>query len=123
MKQSLSEGGDRGDTEPHRHHLWKIDVNAAQKNGEPQNFIQLHGDGVIGEEIEVTGCSRGHGALFPPLLETQVEDEDEEREEEDVDDAQSREDIDAQIGPETCDCDRMEGGVGGEEVSEGRGVD
>ncbi len=51
VKLSLSEGGDRPDIEPHLHHLWKRDVAATKEECEPQEFIQLHGDGVIGEVI------------------------------------------------------------------------
>lgn len=51
--------------------------------------------------------------MFLPLLVTQVEDEDEEKEEEEVAEGHSREDIDAHFRPETCGCERTEGGVGG----------
>lgn len=51
LKQSLSEGGERPDAEPHRHHLWKLDVVATNKQDDTQDFVQLHGDGVIGDGV------------------------------------------------------------------------
>ncbi len=43
---------------------------------------QLHGDLVVGEAVWVTHYCCGGGALLLPSLETQVEDEDAEREQE-----------------------------------------
>lgn len=76
-------------------------------------MIQLHDDGMVGEDVGVTCCCCGNGALFLPLLITQVEDEDEEREEEEVAEGHGREDIDAHFRSETCACGRAKGGAGG----------
>lgn len=71
---------------------------------------------MIGEKIGVTCCCDGIGPLLSPLLITQVEDKDEDREEEEVHDGHSREDEDAYFRPETSTRECMEGGVGGQGI-------
>ena len=129
LKQTLSEGGERPDAVPYHHHLRKFDIATTEEECEPQGFIQLHDDGVIGDDVTVTCLRGGSFALFPPLLVTQVEDQEGEREEEGVDDRESRDDKDAHSGTEALAEKKIEGGVGGEvrrnkgDVGKGRGVD
>ena len=53
-------------------------MDANGREDEAQNIQQLYDDYVVGEEVRMAHCPAG--ALLPALLETQVEDEDAERE-------------------------------------------
>ena len=114
VKQNLSECTDSPDAVPYHHHLCEFDTAATEEKCESQDFIQLHDDGVIGDDVTVFGCSCGRVVLFPPLLVTQVEDQEGEREEEDVGDAESKIDNDACSVTEALVEVKMEGRVGGE---------
>lgn len=112
VKQSLSEWRDRQDGEPSQHYILDISVATTEEQGEPQEFLQLHCDGVIEEEVRMTRlCPRGPAERSTALLVTQEENEEEEREEEDVDDEDTWEDKDAVIGPETRGAEEEDGGV------------
>lgn len=101
MKLSLSEGDESTNVAASRHQR-AIHVATTKKADVPREFDQLHGDGVVHEEVRVTrGCSGG-GGLFPPLLVHQVEDEYEEEEEEKRGDGESREDKYANSETATC---------------------
>ena len=114
VKQNLSQGGDSPDAVPYIHHLFELDKATTEEDCEPQDFIQLHDNRVIGEDVTVFCCSRGRGSLFPPLLVTQVEDQEGEREQEDVGDEESKIGKDAHSVTEALAEVKMEGGVGGE---------
>lgn len=81
----------------HCEQLWKVHEFGVQKDADGHQFTQQHGDGVIGDDVRVTGC-RGEGGPFPTLLDAQVDDEDEEREEEEVGHGCNGKDIEASSG-------------------------
>lgn len=81
----------------HFDQLWKAHEFGVQKDTYGHQFTQHHGDGVIGDDVRVTGCRGEEGPLLP-LLEAQVDDEDDERQEEEVGRGCNRKDIEASSG-------------------------
>ncbi|KAI3375827.1 hypothetical protein L3Q82_003752 [Scortum barcoo] len=66
--------------------LWEYGIlgpslQAIRNKATPQDPDQLNGSHVVGEDVGMACCFKG--VLLPPLLETEIEDEDGEREEKD----------------------------------------
>lgn len=76
---------------------WKVREFGRQKDADGHHFTQQHGDGVIRDDVRVTGC-HGEGGPFPPLPDAQVDDEDKERQKEEVGHRCNGKDIEASSG-------------------------
>ena len=83
VKEHLSKPNEGPKMECHHYYIAISPMYTPTAKGVSYDTKKLHGDQVVGEAVWVTRhrCCGG-GALLPPSLETQVEDEDAEREEE-----------------------------------------